>query len=346
MTQRVEPRREPLGAPSTERARDLWPQLPYAEWKETLYAVHMWTQVVGKIRLALTPLVNHWWNSTLFVTPRGLTTMMVPSGSDAFQIDFDFVDHELVIVTSRGGRSAIPLVPMSVAHFYQQVLEVLAGLAVPDPHIMPVPVEVATVVPFLKDRAVRPYNRQQVERFQTVLVRTQLVFDRFRADFLGKASPPQFFWGGFDLASARFSGRRGPPYAGGSAPNVHIHVMHEAYSHELIAAGFWPGSDELPQPEFYSYAMPAPAGLADVTIRPSAAQWFPDRGEFILPYEAVRTAADPAATLLSFLQSTYDVAADLGGWDRPLLEERVPCNCDPVPSSFARRESDSPGLYR
>jgi len=317
---------------ASPRAGESWPAIPYAEWKETLNAVHMWTQVVGKIRLALTPLVNHWWNSTLVVTPRGLSTTMVPNGDDSFQIEFDFVDHELVIVTSGGGRSTIPLVPMSVAHFYTRVLEVLAGLGVPDPHIMPVPVEVATVIPFLKDTAVRPYDREMVERLHSVLIRTQLVFDRFRAGFLGKASPPQFFWGGFDLASARFSGRRGPAYGGGSAPNVHIHVMHEAYSHELIAAGFWLGSDEVPQPEFYSYTMPAIAGLADATIRPESAAWVAARGEFILPYEAVRMAADPADMLLTFLQSTYDVAADLGGWDRPLLEERVRCNCDPLPS--------------
>jgi uncharacterized protein DUF5996 len=314
----------------------MWPRLVYAEWKDTLYAVHMWTQIVGKIRLALTPLVNHWWNSTLFVTPRGLTTSLVPNGDEAFQIDFDFIDHELVIVTSSGGRTTIPLGPMPVASFYEALLETLASLGVPDPQIVAVPNEVATVIPFAKDVVVRPYDREHIERFHAALVRIELVFDRFRAGFLGKASPPQFFWGGFDLASARFSGRRGPRYAGGSAPNVHIHVMHEAYSHELIAAGFWPGSDELPQPEFYSYAMPAPAGLADATVRPAAAKWLPERGEFVLPYEAVRAAADPAAEIMAFLQSTYDAAADLGGWDRALLEERPLCDCDPVPPAFAR----------
>jgi hypothetical protein len=317
---------------STDRAVELWPPLAYAESKDTLHAVHMWTQVVGKIRLALTPLVNHWWNSSLFVTPRGLTTSMIPSGNGAFQIDFDFVDHELVIITSRGGRRAIRLLPMSVADFYRQVLAVLAELSLPDPGIMPVPVEVAPAVPFLDDIEVRPYDREKVERFHTALISMEFVFDRFRADFLGKASPVQFFWGGFDLASARFSGRRGPAYAGGSAPNVHIHVMHEAYSHELIAAGFWLGSEDAPQPEFYSYAMPSPAGLAAATIGPESARWVATRGEFILPYEAVRTAADPAATLLTFLQSTYDVSADLGGWDRPLLEERVACDCVRLPS--------------
>ena len=315
----------------TDRAAGQWPPLEYAELKETLHAVHMWTQVVGKIRLALTPLMNHWWNSTLFVTPLGLTTTMIPTGSDAFQIDFDFIDHELVIVTSRGDRRAIPLRPMSVAQFYRQVLETLAALGVPDPRIMPVPVEVALNVPFLDDVEVRPYDRDIVRQLLTALISAQLVFDRFRADFLGKASPVQFFWGGFDLASARFSGRRGPAYAGGSAPNVHIHVMHEAYSHELIAAGFWLGSEELPQAEFYSYAMPPPAGLSDATIRPDSARWVAARGEFILPYEAVRSAPDPAATLMSFLESTYDVSADLGRWDRSLLEERPRCNCVMVP---------------
>jgi len=316
---------------TTDRAVGLWPPLGYAELKDTVHAVHMWTQVVGKIRLTMTPLMNHWWNSTLMVTPRGLTTTLTPAGNEAFQIDFDFIDHELVIVTSRGGRRAIPLHPMSVAQFYRQVLETLAALGVPDPRIMPVPVEVPLNVPFLDDVEVRPYDRDIVRQLLTALISAQLVFDRFRADFLGKASPVQFFWGGFDLASARFSGRRGPAYAGGSAPNVHIHVMHEAYSHELIAAGFWLGSEELPQAEFYSYAMPPPAGLSDATIRPDSARWVAARGEFILPYEAVRTAPDPAATLMSFLESTYDVSADLGRWDRSLLEERPRCNCVMVP---------------
>src|SRR5438105_230035 len=265
---------EDRSTPVSSRTRDdLWPPLPYGEWKDTLRAIHMWTQGIGKMRLALTPLMNHWWNSTLYVTPRGLTTSLIPNGSDAFQIDFDLVDHVLVIDTSRGGRSAIPLGPMSVASFYRQVLETLARLGVPDPGITPVPTEVAEAVPFPEDVAVRPYDREQVRRLHSILIGTQLVFDRFRADFLGKASPVQFFWGGFDLASARFSGRRAPPYTGGSAPNVHIHVMHEAYSHELIAAGFWPGRDDLPQPEFYSYAIPALPGLAAATIRPASARW-------------------------------------------------------------------------
>lgn len=330
--QKLVPSRASRPTAATEWAEDGWPPLSYGELKNTLHAVHMWTQIVGKIRLVLTPLMNHWWNSTLFVTPRGLTTTLMPSGDGALQVDFDFIDHELIIVTSRGGRAAFPLGPMSVAQFYRQVFDELARLGVPGPEIVPIPVEVAHVVRFLDDVEVRPYDREEVRRFHDVLIRTQLVFDRFRADFLGKASPVQFFWGGFDLASARFSGRRGPAYAGGSAPNVHIHVMHEAYSHELIAAGFWLGSDEMPQVEYYSYAMPAPAGLANATIGPAPAQWVAARGEFILPYDAVRASADPAATLLTFLQSTYDAAADLGAWDRALLEERVACDCVVLPA--------------
>ncbi|HEV8671619.1 MAG TPA: DUF5996 family protein [Candidatus Limnocylindria bacterium] len=322
-----------IGMVSIDRSTETWPSLPYAELKDTLYAVHMWTQIVGKIRMALTPLVNHWWNSSLLVTPRGLTTTLIPQGDEGLQIDFDFIDHELVIVTSGGGRSVVPLRPMSVAQFYREVLDELARLGVADLHMIPIPVEIAHVIPFAEDREVRPYDRQQVRRFHDALLRVHNVFDRFRADFLGKASPVQFFWGGFDLASARFSGRRGPAYAGGSAPNVHIHVMHEAYSHELIAAGFWMGDDDAPRAEFYSYAMPAPAGIDRATIRPQTARWVAARGEFLLPYDAVRTASDPAGTLLAFLQSTYDAAADLGGWDRPLLEERPNCDCVSLPSS-------------
>lgn len=307
--------------------REPWPALPYAEWKDTLHAVHLWTQIVGKIRMAFTPLMNHWWNATLFVTPRGLSTQLIPLPSDPFQIDFDLVAHELVI-TSRAGRAVLPLGPMPVATFHRRVHELLAELGLPDPRIFPVPVEVETVTPFPEDRETRPYHREMVERFHAILLRTDIVFERFRAGFLGKASPVQFFWGGFDLASARFSGRRGPLYAGGSAPHVNIHVMHESYSHELIAAGFWVGSDDVPRAEYYCYAMPPPPGLAAAAIRPEPARWDAARGEFVLPYDEVRDAADPDAALQAFLESTYAAAADLGTWDRPLLEERPRCACD------------------
>jgi hypothetical protein len=297
----------------------------------------MWTQIVGKIRLQLTPLVNHWWNSSLAVTPRGLTTGVIPSGAGAFQIDLDFVAHQLSLVTSAGENAAIPLRSMSVAEFYREVLRSLAGLGVPDPHISTVPNEVAVAVPFAEDLTVRPYDREHARAFAATLLKTHIVFERFRADFLGKASPVQFWWGSFDLASARFSGRRAPAYAGGTPPNVDVHVMHEAYSHELIAAGFWPGSADLPRAEYYAYAMPPPEGLAGAAIGPQAAGWNGERGEFLLPYDAVRTAEDPAATLLEFLQTTYDAAANLGRWDRALLEEPVRCACDPVPSRMRRQ---------
>jgi len=322
---------------------DEWPPLPYDAWKETLHLVHMWTQIVGKIRLAGTPLVNHWWNSSLAVTPRGLSTGTVPSGDGAFQIDFDFIGHELSIMTSGGRRGAMPLHSMSVAQFYGDILDLLARLELAPPPISVVPNEVAVAIPFPEDVTVRPYDRDQVRAFATALLKTYFVFERFRAAFLGKASPVQFFWGGFDLASARFSGRRGPAYGGGTPPNINVHVMHEAYSHELIAAGFWPGSADFPepQPEYYAYAMPGLDGLPNATIRPKAAGWSAERGEFILPYEAVRTSADPAGALFAFLQSTYDAAADLGGWDRPLLEEQVRCDCDPIPFGMRRHRRAS-----
>lgn len=337
------------GTGVAQRGQDLWPALPYADWRDTLHGLHMWMQVVGKIQLALTPLTNHWWNSALAVTPRGLGTAMMSTGTEALRIDFDLVDHVLVIVTSRGRREEIPLGPMSVAEFFRRVIDALVQLDVSDPHITPVPVEVPVAVPFAQDREIRPYDRENVERFRTILVSAQIVFERFRSEFLGKASPVHFFWGSFDLASARFSGRRAPAYTGGNAPNVNIHVMHEAYSHELIAAGFWPGNDDAPQAEFYSYPVPALAGLAGAKIAPDSARWVDARGEFILSYEAVRTAADPAAALLDFLRSTYEVSADLAGWDRPLLEERAPCECAPTPPSRtaqARKRYPTPRSVR
>src|SRR4029077_9988526 len=309
-----------------------WPRLAYDEWEDKLDAVHMWTQIVGKIRLTTTPLLNHWWNSSLAVTPPGLTTGTMTSGTEAFQIDLDFVGHELTVVTSRGGHAAVALRSMSVAEFYRELFDSLSELGIADPEINLVPSEVAVAVPFPDDVAVRPYDRDQARDFATSLLRTDLVFERFRAGFLGKASPVQFFWGSFDLAAARFSGRRAPAYAGGKPPNVHIHVMHEAYSHELISAGFWTGSADVPRAEYYAYSMPALEGLADATIQPDAAEWNAARGEFLLPYDAVRTSPDPEAALMAFLASTYGAAADLGRWDRGLLEERVPCSCDPVPS--------------
>lgn len=313
-----------------------WPPLPYEEWKDTLYALHRWTQIVGKIRMTNTPLLNHSWNSTLQVTPRGLTTGLIPKGDEAFQLDLDLIDHELTVVTSKGQCASLALRPMSVAEFYRELLEGLAQVGVPEPSISEVPNEVATATPFRKDVEVRPYDRHAVERFAAALLRTDIVFERFRAGFVGKASPVQFFWGGFDLASARFNGRRSSAYTGGVPPHVHSHVMHEAYSHELIAAGFWPGSADAPRAEYYSYPMPALDGLAAAHVEPSTAVWVAARGEFLVPYDAVHASADPAATLLSFLESTYAAAADLARWDRALLEESPACACDPIPVPLRR----------
>jgi hypothetical protein len=328
----------------TTNEADRWPSLDYDEWKDTLHAVHMWTQIVGKIRLAKTPVVNHWWNSALLVTPRGLTTGLVPNDGDAFQIDFDFVAHELTIATSRGGNRAVPLRSTSVAQFYREVLDALARLGIGDPKIATTPNEVAVAVPFPDDVEVRPYDRESARRFAAALLKTHVVFEQFRAGFFGKASPVQFFWGSFDLAAARFSGRRAPAYAGGTPPNVNVHVMHEAYSHELISAGFWPGNADSPRAEYYAYAMPAIAGLTAAAIRPQAAAWDAARGEFLLPYDAVRTSTDPASTLLEFLQSTYDAGADLAHWDRALLEDPVQCDCVTIPERM--REPGRPGPRR
>lgn len=317
-------------------AESTWPPLPFDAWKDTQYALHRWTQIVGKIRMTDTPLLNHAWNSTLQVTPRGLTTGLIPGGAEAFQIDLDLVEHELTVVTSGGERAAFALRAMSVARFYRELLDGLASVGVPEPHIGEVPNEVATAIPFRKDVEERPYDRDAVRRFAAALLRTDVVFERFRAGFVGKASPVQFFWGSFDLALARFNGRRSPRYAGGVPPHVHRHVMHEAYSHELIAAGFWPGSPDVPRAEYYCYAMPALEGIAEARIEPGTAAWDTARGEFLLPYDAVRTSTDPAATLLSFLESTYAASADLAGWDRALLEDGVACDCDPVPTVLRR----------
>jgi hypothetical protein len=313
-----------------------WPPLPSGTRNETQYALHRWTQILGKIRGTSTPLVNHTWNSSLQVTARGLTTGLIPGGGDAFQIDLDLVADELNVATSGGGRAVVALRAMSVADFYRDVLDALARVGVPDPHIAAVPNEVDPAIPFRKDVAGRPYDRDFVRRFATALVRTQLVFERFRAGFLGKASPVQFFWGAFDLASARFSGRRSPAYTGGVPPHVHPHVMHEAYSHELIAAGFWLGPADAPHAEYYAYAMPALARLSRARVEPDAAAWDDARGEFLLPYEVVRTSADPDAALLSFLESTYAAAADLGNWDRDLLEKSVVCDCESIPRPLRR----------
>lgn len=313
-----------------------WPALRYSDWKDTLYGLHRWAQILGKIRVVKTTPMNHSWNSTLRVMPTGLTTGVIPNADRAFQLDLDLVSHELALTTSDGQRAAIPLRAMSVARFYSEVLGLLERAGVPDPRINGTPNEVDPAIPFRKDIEVRPYDREHATRFADALLRSYLVFERFRAAFVGKASPVQFFWGSFDLAAARFNGRRSTPYAGGVPPNVHPHVMHEAYSHELVSAGFWPGSDQAPRAEYYAYAMPALERLPQARIEPAAAGWDEQRGEFLLPYDAVRASPDPVSTLLSFLESTYAAAAELAGWDRDLLEEGVTCGCETIPAVTRR----------
>jgi hypothetical protein len=302
--------------PSVDAAR--WPELPYAAWKDSCETLHLWMQVIGKVRLALTPWLNHSWHVTLHVTARGLgTPLMAASGGD-LAIEFDFIDHVLWLRTSGGHVRQLMLRPMTVAEFYADVMLALRELGI-RLRINEMPNEIAGAVPFPDDRVHAAYDRDFAQRFWRVLLRSHEVFSRFRTGFLGKASPVHFFWGSFDLAVTRFSGRSAPAHPGG-VPNLPDAVAREAYSHEVSSAGFWPGGGAINDPAFYSYAYPAPEGFAAARVKPEAAFWSKELGEFILPYDAVRTAAEPEATLMAFLQSTYDAAADLGRWDRKALE--------------------------
>ncbi|MEP0547783.1 MAG: DUF5996 family protein [Rhodothermales bacterium] len=295
-----------------------WPTLPpLADWQDTCSTLHLWTQVVGKVRLALGADLNHCWGVALYVTPRGLTTSAMPFATGSVQIDFDFVDHALRVETSEGKRASFALEPMSVAAFYRRTMDALREVGV-EVQIWPVPVELPEVIPFEDDTEHASYDADAVHVFWRALVQADRVFTDFRARFVGKSSPSHFFWGAFDLAVTRFSGRTAPQHPGGY-PNIADRVMHEAYSHEVASAGFWPGSG-LGEAAFYAYAYPTPDGFADRAVEPDAAYFYPDLGEFVLPYEAVRTAPDPDAALLAFLQSTYEAAADLADWDRAALE--------------------------
>ncbi len=295
-----------------------WPELPpLAAWQDTCATLHLWTQVVGKVRLALGPRINHWWGVALYVTPRGLTTSAMPYAAGTVEIEFDFARHTLRVETSEGGTQAFALEAMPVADFYRKTMAALRALGV-EADVWPVPVEMEDVIPFEDDTEHASYDPEAVHAFWRALVQADRVFTDFRARFVGKSSPSHFFWGAFDLAVTRFSGRTAPPHPGGY-PNVADWVMEEAYSHEVASAGFWPGTG-LGEAAFYAYAYPQPDGFAEREVEPEAAYFHDDLGEFVLPYEAVRTAADPDATLLAFLQSTYEAAADLAAWDRPALE--------------------------
>ena len=294
-----------------------WPELPWRQWGPTISTLHMWTQVVGKVRMALAPPLNHWWHVTLYVSSRGMTTSPIPFGNRLFQVDFDFIDHRLDVTDTDGRSFVMALAPRSVAQFHREFMEGLHNLEI-DVRISTRPVEVAEAIPFEEDEQHASYDPDQAHAFWRALVQTDRVMKAFQSGFVGKASPVHFFWGGFDLAGTRFSGRPAPLHPGG-APNCPAWVMEEAYSREEISAGWWPTS-EAPGPMFYSYTYPEPEGFRAASVRPAEAFFDTRLGEFVMPYDAVRRAADPDAALLAFLQSTYEAAAELGTWDRRALE--------------------------
>jgi hypothetical protein len=306
---------------------EVWPPLPLEAWSETYATVHMWTQIVGKIRLVLGPWMNQSWNVTLYVTARGLTTAPIPYGSLTFEIEFDFVDHGLVVRTSDGRTARIELRPQSVAAFYANLMDEMRKLELPV-EIHRKPNEVAQPIPFDQDETHCSYDRDYANRFWRILVQSERVMKEFRGRFIGKCSPVHFFWGAPDLAVTRFSGRRAPEHPGG-IPNLPDRVAREAYSQEVSSAGFWPGGGPVSYPAFYSYAYPEPAGFAAASVRPHEAFYNNELREFILPYDVVRKSDSPDRTLLEFLQSTYDAAADLGKWDRGSLESDNGANSAP-----------------
>jgi hypothetical protein len=295
-----------------------WPELPTAAWRDTYATLHLWTQIVGKIRLARAPWLNHSWHVALYVTARGLTTSPIPDGSRTFQIDLDFIDHALRLSTSDGAQRQFALAGQSVASFHASIMAALAEVGI---HLAidEMPNELPEPIRFSQDNKHATYDPHAVRRFQQILVNVDRVFKQFRTGFLGKASPVHFFWGSFDLAVTRFSGRRAPRYPGG-VPHLSDEVACEAYSHEESSAGFWPGSGAIDYPAFYCYAYPEPAGFRTAKVRPEAAFFSEALGEFILPYDAVRNAAQPDQMLLEFLQSSYEAAANVGKWDRDALE--------------------------
>jgi Family of unknown function (DUF5996) len=302
----------------SDKLPDPWPELPTAAWRETCVTLHLFTQIVGKIRLARAPWLNHSWHVALYVTANGLTTSPIPDSTRTFQIDFDFIHHQLRISTSDGATRQLALAGHSVAGFYAAVMTALAEL---DIHVTidDMPSELPDPIRFSDDNKHASYDRDAVERFFRILVNVDRVFKQFRTGFLGKASPVHFFWGSFDLAVSRFSGRRAPRHPGG-VPHLSDAVACEAYSHEVSSAGFWPGSGAIDYPAFYSYAYPEPEGFRSTRVRPDAAFFDESLGEFILPYDAVRTAANPERVLLEFLQSSYEAAAIAARWDREALE--------------------------
>ncbi|MBA2391744.1 MAG: hypothetical protein H0V70_03235 [Ktedonobacteraceae bacterium] len=302
--------------PLTQAEREqLWPALPLKEWQDTYRTVHMWTQIVGKVKLELHPYINHWWHTTLLVTPRGLTTGSIPYGRNTFEINFDFIDHQLFLLTSQGAIRSMPLIPRSVADFYREFMALLRAENI-HVAINTLPNEVTDPIHCDVNERDASYDVVTINRFWRILVQVDRVFKEFRSDFIGKSSPVHFFWGAFDLAVTRFSGQRAPERKGADA------VTREGYSHEVISCGFWPGGGPIAGPAFYAYAAPEPDGLKTATIRPQEAFYHPDLSEFLLMYDDVRKAASPDQMILDFCQSTYDAAATLAHWDRAALERQ------------------------
>ncbi len=300
-------------APDSSSDQELLPALPFDSWKDTLATLHMWAQVVGKVRLKLCPLVNHWWNVPFYLSARGLTTSAMPYGWGTVEIRFDFIDHKLIIETSEARVAAIALQPQSVAEFYKRFMDALAevGIAV---RVWTMPCEVPDPTPFERDWIHASYDQEAVHKFWRILMWVDQIFKEFRSGFVGKVSPVHFFWGSFDLAVTRFSGRRAPERPGADS------ITREAYSHEVSSAGFWPGGGDIPGPAFYSYAAPEPPGFAEQRVRPQSAYYHPQMKEFLLMYDDVRTADSPKTVLMEFLQSTYEAAAENAKWDRGNLE--------------------------
>jgi hypothetical protein len=304
-----------------------WPDIPYLQWKETCSALHFWSQIIGKYRLAHTPWENHSWHATLYVTPRGLTTGRIPDVGGDIVVTFDLRAHCLNVEAESGAQESFALEPMSVAAFFERAKRAISAVG-GRPDIHGRPNEIPDALAFAEDVDQRPYDAAAAERFHSALIRVHRVFSHFRTGYLGKVSPVHLFWGSFDLAVTRFSGRTAPVHPGGF-PNLPDAVTREAYSHEVSSAGFWPGGSGIDEAMFYSYAYPVPDGFKDHPIEPDAAGWNDALGEFLLPYEAVRTARNPEATLMRFLQTTYEAAAETGAWDRPALECQLGQRCVP-----------------
>ena len=296
-----------------------WPVLSYEKGKDTYDTLHMWTQIVGKIKLATLPWVNHSWHVTLYITPKGLTTHNMPYKNENFQVDFNFIEHQLRITTDKGEIRKFNLYGISVTDFYKKIFEALDDLGI-EVKIKPVPVELANPIPFKEDTVHATYDKEQVTAFHNALLKIQDVFMKFRSGFKGKCSPVHFFWGGFDLALSFFSGRRAPKHPGG-VPGMPDWVAEEAYCREVSSAGFWTGNDTFPEPAFYCYLYPEPDGYKTAKVKPSAAYYNNTLGEFILPYSAVQQSENPGKDLLEFLRSTYGAGADLAKWDREILED-------------------------